>query len=105
MSDMIRGLTHTLRITVPVNLSNITACELWIDSTAGNRIKHNMDDLEITSGTESVITYKLAEAESLKFKSRYVTVQCRWKYPDGSISGTTCADILIEPAIWDGEIE
>ena len=105
MSDMIRGLTYTLRITVPVDLSNITACELWIGITLNNRLCHTQDELSITSeDNSSVISYTLTESESLKLQGEQIRVQCRWQMPDGTIAGTKRATVKIEPALWDQEM-
>jgi hypothetical protein len=100
---MIRGLTHTIRITVPTDLSEVTECELWIRRSDDFRdtICKDMDELSIDADAdESVISYTLSENESLNLTGNSVYLQCRWKYPDGTVSGMKRAEIRIDPALW-----
>lgn len=105
MPDMIRGLTYTLRITVPVDLSNITACELWIGITLNNRLCHTLDELSITSeDNSSIISYTLTEEESINLLGEQIHIQCRWRNSDGTIAGTKRTAVKIESAIWNKEM-
>lgn len=100
---MIRGLTNTIRITVPADLSEITECELWIRRSDDFRdaICKDMDELSIDADAdESVISYTLSEDESLNLTGKSVYLQCRWKYSDGTVAGMKRAEIRIEPALW-----
>lgn len=106
MSDLIRGLTYTLNIEVPADLSKVTACELWIGVTLNSRLCHTLSDLKIEANDTggSVISYTLTEAESLKLQGEQIRVQCRWSMPDGTIAGTKRATVNVAAALWDQEM-
>ena len=100
---MIRGLTNTIRITVPADLSDVIKCELWIRRSDDFRdtICKGMDKLSIDAGAdESVISYTFSEDESLNLTGKSVYLQCRWKYPDGAVVGMERVEIRIDPALW-----
>ena len=103
-SGFVRGLTPTIQVSLPVDLSNIDACELWIDLTSrpDGRIVHGQNDLNIKSTNGgAVVSYKLTEEESLKLRGPEILIQIRWKYPDGTIAGTSIAPVHIDSALWN----
>lgn len=98
---MIRGTTPTHRFRVSVDLREADVVWLTYSQREKVVVEKNKADLEIT---ENMVTVKLTQEDTLKFKEDSVYVQIRARFADGTavacpVRRTTAQKVLKEGII------
>ena len=105
MAEIIRGTTPTVTFNLPLEVEQITNCEVYFSQAGRLLLVKHMDDCEMFDD-EDVLAVTLTQAETLLFDPDIkLEMQIRFVFEDGAVEATNIVRTRVGRILKGGEID